>query len=107
MSDLRKVQLNEPYSAWRYEGGSELPEEIDTYLKHYHWFHVEARYADDLHVEAMRKFRPDWDGHIPEYSYWSHEGSNRCSPGMWIVFTDGGPVPMHDEDVTVVEDDDE
>lgn len=100
---MKRVRVNEPYSAWRYEGGSELPPEVDQYLSQYHWFHVETRQADAMHMEVLKSVWPDWDGHVPEYIYWSHEGSNRCSPGMWIVFTDGGPVPMHDEDVTMVE----
>lgn len=107
MSEFRKVTVNEPYSAWRYEGGSELPEDVDKYLKHYGWFHVPARRADAMHIKALETFRPDWDGAISEYIYWSHEGNNRCSVGMWIVFTDGGPVAMHDEDVAVVEDDED
>lgn len=102
MSILKNVTLKEPYSAWRYEGGSELPPEVDKYLSQYHWFHVEASQADAKHVEALKSVRPDWDGYIPEYIYWSHEGNNRCSVGMWIVFTDGGPVPMHDDDLEVV-----
>lgn len=104
MSVWKNVTLNDPYRAWRYEGGSELPPEVDDWLKPYHWFHVEERIADPVYVEAMRPFRPDWDGHIPEYIYWSHEGNNRCSVGMWIVITDAGPVVMGDEDLTVVGD---
>lgn len=105
------VKLTDTYEAWQYMGGEDVPDDVRSWLEHYH-LSVISLERDQSYLTSMAKVKEmiqiDFESTQREpmaHIEWSINGSVfKCFPGQFVVFTEAGPVPFSAEDVEIVED---